>query len=95
MFACCRLAASLISRVKRSAETPAARSGCSTFTITSRSSAASRAGKTRLMPPPPSSRVSVYAIPSVSCSRSWRESVGTAAGEGKDALGDNIRAGAS
>ncbi len=77
MLACCSPAASLISRVKRSAETPAAKSGESTLTTTSRSSVVSRATNTRLMPPPPNSRVSVYAAPSVVCSWSCSESVGT------------------
>jgi hypothetical protein len=48
-----------ISRSKRAAERPAARSGSSTFTTRRRPRRVSRATNTRDMPPPPSSRSSV------------------------------------
>src|SRR6185369_10241664 len=68
MCGCCSRAASRISLSNRSALTPAIISGGRTFTTTSRPSSCSWARKTRDIPPPPSSRVIVYDVPSVSCS---------------------------
>ena len=80
MFACCMDAARRISRSNRSALSAAASSGASTLTTTRRPSRFSRATNTRDIPPPPSSRSSVYASPSVACS--WSRNSGRVLLEG-------------
>jgi hypothetical protein len=64
MCGCCSAAAIRISRWNRSTRSPSATSDDGTLTTTSRPSASPRATKTRHIPPPPSSAVSVYARPS-------------------------------
>ena len=63
-----RRAASRTSRRKRSTLTTPRSSGGSTLITTVRPSAVSVARKTRDIPPPPSSRSTVYASPSAACS---------------------------
>src|SRR4029078_1902785 len=67
MFACWSAAAVWISRSNRSTLIPCASAGDSSLTTTFRRSAVSSATNTRDMPPPPSSRSSVYALPRVDC----------------------------
>src|SRR4051812_14377483 len=75
MCGCCSVAASMISRLKRSTETDAANSGGNTLTTTRRPSVVSKATKTRDMPPPVSSRSTVNDCPSLCCSPSLRSNI--------------------
>src|SRR4029078_3002432 len=72
MFGCCSEAASFTSREKRSADISPPISLCRSFTTPLRPSAVSCARNTRDIPPPPSSRSTVYAFPRVDCSLSRR-----------------------
>ena len=75
MFACCSEAATRISRSKRSMLSAAPSSGDKTLTTTFRWRRVSSATNTRDMPPPPSSRSRVYAVPRDVWSCVWRSAV--------------------
>src|SRR6187455_1974884 len=76
MCGCCSRAASVISRLNRSADRPAASSGASTLITTGRRRAFSDATKTRDMPPRGNSRSIVYFPTSAACTSSCNESCG-------------------
>src|SRR5687768_1506333 len=70
MFACCNRAASLTSRVNRSADMPSSMLVDTTLMTTARPRSVSVAWKTRDIPPPPSSRSMRYLFASAAFSRS-------------------------
>src|SRR6185503_6975085 len=72
MFGCCSEAASFTSRANRSTEMSPTISPCRTFMTTLRPSEGSCARHTLAIPPPPSSRSTVYVSPSVDWSLSRR-----------------------
>ena len=86
MLACCREAASRISRSNRWALSPCTSSGFRTLMTTLRESRASWATNTRDIPPPPSSRSMAKAVPRLACN--WdRRSMGVLVGLGDSAEG--------
>src|SRR5439155_7437832 len=91
MWGCCSLAARRISRSNRSALTPAAISGGSTFTTTWRPSRTSSARNTRLMPPPPSSLSIRYAVPRADWRRSRSSATINDRAVGLEELGEQNR----